>query len=573
MKVMLTSLLLVLLVLASTFLAGTTDAACSRNLTVGPETTFIASDNFPLPYDNYAFCRWYITGPENQQLTLTFTSFDLEEGEANGQCPHDHVAIFDTARPGGLNQVQSLPICRFLPTTTGPFCGKTVPPTFVAKGNQAVVQFCSDYGVAGNGWRIELTYGEVVVPEPWETQTVVLDSAAADPKILNSPNYPSNYNDNYTALYIIRNAKRDKTVIIRAVLFDLSNDEDHLVVTDVVNNVTRVFTANEPLKELELAGAEEIRIAFETDSFDARRGFSLEVSLVNCGSNQFACDTGDDCYHPSRSCDGTAQCADGSDEKWEYCAPICGKNHFPMQEPTKIVGGTVANRHSLPWQVATFEGSSQGCGGTIITDRWVLTAAHCFSTSATGDGVSVRLGGHNTEISAEEDGAVEINVKRIVCHPYYQTPIQYGYDGCLLHLNESVPFRKNIVPACLPRQGDDVPGGTLCMTSGWGNTQIANPGPNLRQVYVPVVDREVCERDAYPGQISTEMICAGLAEGGRDSCQGDSGGPFICPTGDGRWVVAGIVSWGNGCALVGIPGVYARTAMMDWIVATIAANP
>ena len=101
--------------------------------------------------------------------------------------------------------------------------------------------------------------------------------------------------------------------------------------------------------------------------------------------------------------------------------------------------------------------------------------------------------------------------------------------------------------------------------------QISGASPDTCQyVQVPAVTNAACN-SAYSGGITESMICAGYPEGGKDSCQGDSGGPFVCNN-EGKAVIAGVVSWGYGCALPGYPGVYSRTThVLDWIKAQMVS--
>uniref|UniRef100_A0A452QBU3 trypsin n=1 Tax=Ursus americanus TaxID=9643 RepID=A0A452QBU3_URSAM len=111
--------------------------------------------------------------------------------------------------------------------------------------------------------------------------------------------------------------------------------------------------------------------------------------------------------------------------------------------------------------------------------------------------------------------------------------------------------------------------GTQCLISGWGNTQSTGEYyPDVLQcLQAPILSDSSC-RSAYPGQITSNMICLGYLEGGKDSCQGDSGGPVVC-----NGVLQGIVSWGAGCAQKGKPGVYTKVCnYVSWIQQTIAAN-
>ncbi|OQV19323.1 putative Transmembrane protease serine 9 [Hypsibius exemplaris] len=282
--------------------------------------------------------------------------------------------------------------------------------------------------------------------------------------------------------------------------------------------------------------------------------------------------------------------ADGSDEKWEYCAPECGVSHFPIRtenalKANRIVGGVIANKNSLPWQVALIRPSgSQFCGGSIISDRWILTAAHCFRNSAsTGwnppTGYTVRIGSHTMSRTAESEGGISIAVEKIVCHPYFsRNPTDH--DVCLLKLKEHIPFRKNIAPICLPHADAPVPApGTACMASGWGRRISSNSEPtseHLRQVYVPIMPIDACnttigEQSGYA--LTPRMICTATPDGGFSTCQGDSGGPYVCPNAAGQWEIHGVTSWGYGCAPARLPAVYAKvTYFTHWIVDSIAQN-
>ena len=148
-------------------------------------------------------------------------------------------------------------------------------------------------------------------------------------------------------------------------------------------------------------------------------------------------------------------------------------------------------------------------------------------------------------------------------------------DWIILKLDSPLDFNEDVQPACLPSPNwsPDQDPNNRCFTSGWGTLEYDLDNPllpdTLQWVEVPAVTNEVCKQ-AYSGGITNSditdaMICAGYAEGGKDSCQGDSGGPFVCLDGSMAFLT-GVVSFGYGCASPGFYGVYARvTTVLDWI--------
>lgn len=239
----------------------------------------------------------------------------------------------------------------------------------------------------------------------------------------------------------------------------------------------------------------------------------------------------------------------------------------PDREP-RVVGGTEVADNRYPWMAALLQrdasnpSEGQFCGGSLIASRWILTAAHCFRTEAgnidlRASDVSVLLGQQNLA----ENGGQTINVSRIIEHPDYNAN---GYpDLALVEL--SAPSAA--LPIQLPSRNNPAPNvGESATVTGWGQISENGPATNeLRQTTMPVVGHGQCNA-AYDGDIVEDaMVCAGTADGSKDSCYGDSGGPLFVSRG-GSYVQAGVVSFGEACGLAGVPGVYARvSSYYDWI--------
>ncbi len=229
-----------------------------------------------------------------------------------------------------------------------------------------------------------------------------------------------------------------------------------------------------------------------------------------------------------------------------------------------IIGGSDAPSMAYPFMASIgARGSSffPFCGGALISDRFVLTAAHCSEGEEPED-VSVMLA---TSDPLSEGRSVE--VKAISIHPEWEGDTETGHDMALWELAERLDLAAEglgTVDMLTPADQLLARSGSLATTIGWGVSD--NESPLLQEVNVPIVSEDQCAA-AYPsvGDFGTQ-ICAGSTRGGLDSCQGDSGGPLLVrDTANQRWLHAGITSWGEGCALPGKPGIYGRTsAMSDW---------
>ncbi|XP_048514854.1 uncharacterized protein LOC105687940 isoform X3 [Athalia rosae] len=229
-----------------------------------------------------------------------------------------------------------------------------------------------------------------------------------------------------------------------------------------------------------------------------------------------------------------------------------------------------------PWQVAILKKdpseSVYVCGGTLISPRHILTAAHCIKTHS-GRDLRARLGEWDVNHDVEFFPYIERDIVSVVVHPEFYAGTLYN-DIAILKLDHDIDFERNphISPACLPNKHDDF-NGVRCWTTGWGKDAFGDFGKYqniLKEVDVPVISNGVCEnqmrktRLGYSFNLHPGFICAG-GEEGKDACKGDGGGPMVCER-QGRWQLAGVVSWGIGCGQAGVPGVYARVShYLDWI--------
>ncbi|XP_074649311.1 plasma kallikrein-like [Tubulanus polymorphus] len=262
--------------------------------------------------------------------------------------------------------------------------------------------------------------------------------------------------------------------------------------------------------------------------------------------------------------------------------PKCGDAAIPSNLENgrfRIVGGNESIPGSWPWMVSLLFKpwyDTHRCGGTLINANYILTAAHCFNGSSlmfdysNASLYTAVLGNHDTRNTSGPMTQM-IAVENVTIHPEFGLGgNDYNNDIAIVKLKSPVTFTDYVSPICvswkkpIPRQS--------CVIAGWGFTLGTSRDGVLNEATVPVIGGQTC-RKYYGDKLEPKlMTCAGFNNGGVDTCHYDSGGPLMCkhPRTGSKWVLQGITSWGDGCALPRRPGVYTTVSRyVPWILAEL----
>ncbi|KAK6635647.1 hypothetical protein RUM44_000901 [Polyplax serrata] len=245
-----------------------------------------------------------------------------------------------------------------------------------------------------------------------------------------------------------------------------------------------------------------------------------------------------------------------------------------------VVGGEKAKPKEFPHMAAVGYGKSLSsaiwlCGGALISENYVLSAAHCASSGESGDAKFIRLGGLN--LKEEDDSTVQkFTITERIVHPRYKASSKYD-DIALFKFTGSIRMDGHTRPACLYAGYDEIKF-KKAVATGWGKTNYNSyeGSPDLMKVYLDVIDQDTCstffttERggNGLARGLVPSQLCAGVLEGGKDTCQGDSGGPLQVVASDPycMYKIIGITSFGKFCGFKNSPAVYTRVSnYVPWI--------
>ncbi|XP_039341747.1 complement C1s subcomponent-like [Mauremys reevesii] len=531
----------------------------------------ITSPNYPNPYPNNNISTWDITVPMGFVVNLDFWQFDLQPSES---CLSDYVKI--TADKKDLGRY-----CGQLGSATGNHPGVR---EFVSKGNQMRLMFHSDFSNEENGTLIP--YKGFLA----HYQAVGIQCPQPVPR------------DQFTLIKDLQPLYRfhDYVNVSCQTGYGLMEGDQKLASFSAVCQDDGTWHRPMPRCEIVSCGDPK-NLTNGAFSYVSEHGNNNYQSVITyqCEEPYYHIVTNSDTYNCSA--EGSWADQDGHEDipvclpvmyrcsasrRWvseemgtelPLCVPVCGIPSTPIQELQRIFGGTRAKPGNFPWQVLF---QNPRAGGVLISDRWVLTAAHVLDDSNSKPIMYARVTNISQHIKREE--SIQLFEEEVFIHPNWtkvanpEARTNFDNDIALLRLTAPVKMGPKISPLCLPGGSPEyeLEKGRLGYISGWGRTEDRNKVYHLRKAQIPVVDMAQCRSvkpkppaDSTTFQFTDNMVCAG--DGTKDSCFGDGGGAYAIkdPHNDRQYYVGGLVSWGPQC---GTYGLYTRVGRYrDWIMGTM----
>ena len=250
----------------------------------------------------------------------------------------------------------------------------------------------------------------------------------------------------------------------------------------------------------------------------------------------------------------------------------CGQRPVvPGRDSDKIVGGVQSVRGDWPWSCSLRKPTSHICGGSIINGKWIVTAAHCVSTSSPASSYNWHCGLH--ERNNHDEWTRAFNSSRYVVHPNYNSRLIQNDIALFQFSNTDIDFDDYVMPVCFP-QAHHKYEDAVSIATGWGTLLSGGASATYHmEVAMPILKDVDCVKKFGSGNLDpATQVCAGIEGANKDTCQGDSGGPLVVKhKDDGLWYLVGLTSWGYGC---GDGGVYTRcSAFRDWVLGHVTELP